>query len=166
MTLLRYFPYFVLALLIHEICHSIAAYACRISISEFGIGWGPRIYGTRVRNLDFILRILPLGAYVRFDVGELQKRQLRQQVLVLMAGIIGNLVVASLSPGTPFSLINYMLAATNILPLYQQDGWKCGMVMLRGILGRKSPTVEWTFTIAGSILSFAVLATAVLRRFQ
>ncbi len=166
MTLLRYIPYFVLALLIHEVCHSIAAYACRISISEFGVGWGPKIYSTRVRNIDFIFRLLPLGAYVRFDVAELQKRQLRQQVLVLMAGIIGNLIAASLSAGTAFSVINYLLAATNILPLYQQDGWKCGMVMLRAILGRKSPTVEWTFTIAGSILSFAVLAAAVLRRFQ
>jgi membrane-associated protease RseP (regulator of RpoE activity) len=164
--LLRYISYFVLALLIHEVCHSIAAYACQISISEFGVGWGPKIYSRRVRNIDFIFRLLPLGAYVRFDVAELQKRQLRQQVVVLMAGIIGNLVSASLSAGTPFSVINYLLAATNILPLYQQDGWKCGIVMLRGILGRKSLTVEWTFTIAGSILSFAVLATAVLRRFQ
>jgi membrane-associated protease RseP (regulator of RpoE activity) len=166
MTFLRYTAYFVLALLIHEVCHSIAAYACRISISEFGVGWGPKIYSRRVRNIDFIFRLLPLGAYVRFDVAELQKRQLRQQVLVLMAGIIGNLISASLSAGTPFSVINYLLAATNILPLYQQDGWKCGIVMLRGILGRKSLTVEWTFTIAGSILSFAVLAAAVLRRFQ
>jgi hypothetical protein len=166
MTFLRYILYFVLALLIHEVCHSVAAYACQISISEFGIGWGPKIYSRRVRNIDFIFRLLPLGAYVRFDVVELQKRKLRQQVLVLMAGIIGNLISASLSAGTPFSVINYLLAATNILPLYQQDGWKCGIVMLRGILGRKSLTVEWTFTIAGSILSFAVLATAVLRRFQ
>jgi hypothetical protein len=166
MTFLRYILYFVLALLIHEVCHSVAAYACQISISEFGIGWGPKIYSRRVRNIDFIFRLLPLGAYVRFDVAELQKRKLRQQVLVLMAGIIGNLISASLSAGTPFSVINYLLAATNILPLYQQDGWKCGIVMLRGILGRKSLTVEWTFTIAGSILSFAVLATAVLRRFQ
>jgi hypothetical protein len=62
--------------------------------------------------------------------------------------------------------MNYLLAATNILPLYQQDGWKCGMVMLRGILRQKSPMVEWTFTIAGTTLSFAVLGAEVLRRFQ
>jgi membrane-associated protease RseP (regulator of RpoE activity) len=164
--LLSYIPYFILALLIHELCHCVAAYACRISISEFGVGWGPKIYCTRVRNVDLIFRILPFGAYVRFDVAELQKRQLRQQVLVFMAGIIGNLIAASLSAGTAFSLINYLLAATNILPLYQQDGWKCGMVMLRGIFGRKSPMVEWTFTVTGTILSLAVLGGEVFRRFQ
>jgi hypothetical protein len=164
--LLSYIPYFLLALLIHEVCHCVAAYACRISISEFGIGWGPKIYGIRVRNVEYIFRALPFGAYVRFDVAELQKRQLKQQVFVLMAGIIGNLIAASLSRDTAFSLMNYLLAATNILPLYQQDGWKCGMVMLRGILDRKSPIVEWTFTIAGTILSFAVLGGEVLRRFK
>jgi membrane-associated protease RseP (regulator of RpoE activity) len=144
----------------------VAAYACRISISEFGIGWGPKIYGRRVRNVEYVFRALPFGAYVRFDVAALQKRKITQQVLVLMAGIIGNLIAASLTGGTAFSLMNYLLAATNILPLYQQDGWKCGMVMLRGILRRKSPIVEWTFTIAGTVLSFAVLAGEVMRRFR
>jgi Zn-dependent protease len=83
-----------------------------------------------------------------------------------MAGIIGNVVAASLPLGSAFTLMNYLLAATNILPLYQQDGWKCGMIMLRAMLGRKSAIVEWTFTIAGSVLSFAVLGAQVLRRFQ
>ena len=121
--LLSYIPYFLLALLIHEASHSVAAYACGISISEFGIGWGPKIYGRRIRNVEYIFRALPFGAYVRFDVAELQKRKITQQVVVLMAGIIGNLIAASLSGGTAFSLMNYLLAATNILPLYQQDGW-------------------------------------------
>ncbi len=161
-----YIPYFILALVIHEGCHCVAAYACRISVSEFGIGWGPKICGVRVRNLEFIFRALPFGAYIRFDVAELQKRQLKQQVLVFMAGIIGNLIAASLSSGTLFSLMNYLLAATNILPLYQQDGWKCGIVMLRAMLRQKSPIVEWTFTIAGTILSLAVIGGEVLRRFQ
>jgi hypothetical protein len=59
--------------------------------------------------------------------------------------------------------MNFLLAATNILPLYQQDGWKCGMVMLRGILQRKSALVEWTFTIAGSSLSLALSIALVAR---
>jgi Zn-dependent protease len=83
-----------------------------------------------------------------------------------MAGIIGNVIAASLPLSSAFTLMNYLLAATNILPLYQQDGWKCGMIMLRAILGRKSAIVEWTFTIAGSVLSFAVIGAQVLRRFQ
>jgi len=164
--LVNYIVSFVLALLIHEACHCLAAYSCRVPTSEFGFGWGPKLFSRRVRNIEYIIRALPIGAYVRLDLVQLQTRPLQQQILVLMAGIIGNVVAASLPLGSAFTLMNYLLAATNILPLYQQDGWKCGMIMLRAMLGRKSAIVEWTFTFAGSVLSFAVLGAQVLRRFQ
>ncbi|HYO90385.1 MAG TPA: hypothetical protein VEQ40_02070 [Pyrinomonadaceae bacterium] len=94
---------------------------------------------------------------------ELQRKRLSQQVLVLLAGIIVNSTAAALTPGTIFSKMNLLLAATNLLPLYQQDGWKCGMVMLRALLRRKSAVVEWTFTIAGSSLSLALFVFQVVR---
>ncbi len=81
----------------------------------------------------------------------------------MLAGIIVNLVAAALTLGTPFGTVNLLLAATNLLPLYQQDGWKCGMVMLRALLRRKSAVVEWTFTIAGSGMSIALIAFQALR---
>jgi membrane-associated protease RseP (regulator of RpoE activity) len=160
--LLSYSLYFLMALLLHEIGHFAAARACGVSISEFGVGWGRRLISFHLFGVDYYWRVLPVGAYVRLSLTELQMRPLAQQVLVLLAGIIVNLVAASATAGTKFSAMNYLLAATNILPLYQQDGWKCGMVMLRGLLQRKSKLVEWTFTIAGSTLSivffFALLA--------
>jgi membrane-associated protease RseP (regulator of RpoE activity) len=157
---------FVLALFIHEVAHSLAAYACRVPISEFGLGWGPRVFSVRWRNVEYIFRALPFGGFVRFDLIELQKRPLQQQILVMMAGVIGNLLAGLLPISAVFTLTNYVLAATNILPLYQQDGWKCGMLMLRGLLKRKSTAVEWVFTIAGSVLSFVVIAVEVFRRFE
>ena len=164
-----FLPYavcFALALLLHEGSHYLAAYACRVSISEFGFGWGPKVFSFRFRGVEYTIRALPIGGYVRFDLLELQKRPLPQQVLVMMAGVIGNLLAALLPISPIFTLMNYLLAATNILPLYQQDGWKCGMLMLRGMFKRKSAGVEWVFTIAGSVLSFVVIAAAVLRRFH
>jgi Zn-dependent protease len=92
-------------------------------------------------------------------MAELQRRPLVQQVVVLLAGIVVNLVAAALAEGTAFGTMNLLLAATNLLPLYQQDGWKCGMVMLRALMERRSPVVEWTFTIAGGLLSCAVFVT-------
>src|ERR1043166_7700238 len=68
---LTYALCFVVALLIHEGAHSLAAYACRVSINEFGFGWGPKVFGVRVRNVEYIFRAFPLGAYVRFDLAEL-----------------------------------------------------------------------------------------------
>ena len=162
--LISYLPAFLLALLLHEAAHCVAAYACGVTINEIGLGWGRRLFGFRIRKTDYVFRLLPFGAYVRFDLAELQSRKLSQQVLVFLAGIIANLMAAALTAGTTFSLMNFFLAATNILPLYQQDGWKCGMVMLRGMLQRKSALVEWIFTIAGSGLSLAVIAAEIFHR--
>jgi membrane-associated protease RseP (regulator of RpoE activity) len=162
--MLSYVPYFLAALLLHEIGHVAAAYACRVTIREFGLGWGRKLLSFRIRQVDYVIRLLPVGAYVRLDMTELQQRALGQQVLVHLAGIGVNLIAASATSGSHFSVMNFLLAATNILPLYQQDGWKGGMVMLRGIVGRKSSLVEWTFTIAGGGLSMALMAAAVFRR--
>ena len=159
-----YIPYFLVALLLHEIGHFAAARACSVTIREFGLGWGRKLLGFHLNGVDYVIRILPIGAYVRLDLPELQRRPLSHQVLVLLAGIITNLVAAFLTSGTRFGLMNYLLAATNVLPLYQQDGWKCGMVMLRGTFLRKSSLAEWTFTLAGGGLSLTLMAAAVFGR--
>lgn len=164
--LLAYVFYFFLALLLHELGHLAAARACGVTVSELSLGWGRKLFGFRLKEVNYSFRLLPVGAYVRFDLNELRVRPLGQQVVVLLAGIIVNLVAASTTSGTRFSGMNFLLAATNILPLYQQDGWKCGIVMLRGVLRRKSSLVEWTFTIAGSGLSIAVFAAFSLRLFH
>lgn len=161
--MLTYIPYFVIAIILHELGHFAAARACSVGISEFGFGWGHKLFGFRFNNVEYVVRILPIGAYVRLDMAELGRRPLSQQVLVLLAGIITNLVVATLASGTRFGLMNYLLAATNVLPLYQQDGWKCGMVMLRGGFQRKSPLAEWTFTLAGGLLSLTLMTAVLLR---
>ena len=152
------------AMLIHELGHLVAARACRVPAPELGLGWGPRVCGFAAGGVEFKLHALPVGAYVRFDVRALQRRPLSQQALVLLAGVVVNLCAAALSPGTIFGAMNLLLAATNLLPFYQQDGWKCGIVMLRGLSsGRRSALVEWTFTIAGAGASFALIAAQVLR---
>lgn len=163
--MLAYVFYFFLALLLHELGHLVAASACGVTVSELSLGWGRKIFSFRLRKVDYSFRLLPVGAYVRIDLNELRLRPLGQQVVILLAGIIVNLVAASATSGSHFSAMNFLLAATNILPLYQQDGWKCGMVTLRSILRRKSPLVEWTFTIAGSAMSVVLFAGLFLRAF-
>ena len=155
---------FAAAMLIHELGHLVAARACLVPAGELGLGWGPKVASFRAGGVDYKLCALPIGAYVRLDMAELQRRPLVQQVVVLLAGVIVNLVAAALAEGTAFGTMNLLLAATNLLPLYQQDGWKCGMVMLRALLARRSPFVEWTFTVAGGVLSCAVLAAHVATR--
>ncbi|HLM59058.1 MAG TPA: site-2 protease family protein [Pyrinomonadaceae bacterium] len=154
---------FACAMLIHELGHLLAARACGVPASELGLGWGPKLFGFRVGGVLFKLHALPIGAYVRLDMKALQTKALSSQVFVLLAGVFVNIAAALLTQGTWFSLMNWLLAATNLLPLYQQDGWKCGMVMLRKVLARRSPLVEWTFTIAGGVVSLAAFASFAFR---
>ncbi len=161
--LLSYVLQFALTMFIHELGHLAAARLCRVPAPELGLGWGPKLLGRTIGGVEFKLHALPFGAYVRLDMSALQARPLGQQVFVLLAGVMVNLAAALLTQGTWFSLMNLLLAATNLLPLYQQDGWKCGMLMLRALLKRKSSVVEWTFTVAGACLSVAVIAFQAMR---
>lgn len=163
--LITYALLFAATMFIHELGHLAAARACRVPAPELGLGWGPKLCDRGVLGVRFKLHLLPVGAYVRLDMRELQRRPLGQQVFVLLAGVLVNLAAAALTQGTWFSLMNYLLAATNLLPLYQQDGWKCGMVLLRALLARRSPLVEWTFTVTGGAVSLTVFASLALGHF-
>jgi len=67
---------FVLAfiILIHEMGHFLAARSLGMAVEEFSIGFGPRVAGfvqkltknDKEENIEFNLRLLPLGGYVRF----------------------------------------------------------------------------------------------------
>ena len=163
MTYLLLSALFALTMFIHELGHLVAARLCGIGATELGLGWGPKLLEKSAFGVRFKLHLLPVGAYVRLDMKELQTRPLVQQVFVLLAGVLVNLAAAGATPGSWFSLMNLLLAASNILPLYQQDGWKCGMVMLRALLERRSSLVEWTFTVTGGLLSVAVFASLALK---
>ncbi len=161
--IIGYVLQFALTMFIHELGHLAAARVCGVPAPELGLGWGPRLFGLKIRGVEFKFHLLPIGAYVRLDVRALQARPLAQQVFVLLAGVMVNLAAAGATQGTWFSLMNLLLAASNLLPLYQQDGWKCGMVMLRALMERRSSVVEWTFTVAGGVVSLAAVASLALR---
>jgi membrane-associated protease RseP (regulator of RpoE activity) len=163
--LIGYVLQFALTMFIHELGHLAAARVCGVPAPELGLGWGPRLFGLKARGVEFKFHLLPVGAYVRLDMRALQARPLAQQVFVLLAGVLVNLAAAGATQGTWFSLMNLLLAASNLLPLYQQDGWKCGMVMLRALLERRSAVVEWTFTVAGGFVSLAAAASLAIKYF-
>jgi Zn-dependent protease len=96
------------------------------------------------------------------DIDALQRRPLWQQLFVLGAGIGVNLVLCVLTWGSLFGAFNLALALGNMIPVYQLDGWKSGMVICRKIFGRPSPVVEWMFTLGGGAIGMAVLVRAFL----
>ena len=148
---------FSAALVLHEMGHFFAARACKVSITEAGLGWGPKVFGIRARGVDYQLRLFPLGAYIRMDMSTLQKRPLFQQLFVLLAGIAVNVILAAVAWGTFFGALNLVMAVGNLVPFYQQDGWKSGMVIFRRVLKRRSQLVEWSFTLSPGLVGLLLL---------
>ena len=145
------------AIVLHEMGHFFAARLCTVPIKQAGLGWGPKLYGVRYNQIDYQVRLLPIGAYIQIDMPALQRRPLLQQLFVLGAGIGVNLMLAVIAWGTVFGVLNLALAVGNLVPLYQLDGWKSGMVICRKMFGRPSPLVEWILTLGGGAIALAVL---------
>jgi membrane-associated protease RseP (regulator of RpoE activity) len=153
---------FISALVLHELGHYCAARMCGVPIKQLGFGWGPKLYSFRVSKVDCQMRLFPVGAYVQMDMIALQQRSLPKQLFVLGAGIAVNLVLCFMSWGTLFGTFNLALAIGNLIPLYQLDGWKSGIVIVRRLFGRPSPLVEWILTLGGGAIGLSVCVRAFL----
>ena len=145
-----------LAMLIHELGHLVAARLCRVPASELGLGMGRKLATFRVAGIKLSLGLVPTGSFVMLDGTVLKQRSVRAQLLVHLGGIIFNLIAGVLTYRTSFGWLNLLLAAGNILPLYQHDGWKCGVVILRALMQRTSQPVERAFTFSGGFVSLAI----------
>jgi membrane-associated protease RseP (regulator of RpoE activity) len=145
------------AMIVHELGHVCAARVCGVSASELGLGLGPRLFGFAIGRLKFSLRAIPIASFARLDGTALNECSLPAQLLVHLGGIIFNVLAGCFFLGSMFGWINLLLAAANVLPLYKQDGWKCGVAIMRTILRKQSRPVEWTFTFSGGFASLLLV---------
>jgi membrane-associated protease RseP (regulator of RpoE activity) len=162
--ILSVFVFAALAMIVHELGHLLAARSCGVAASELGLGMGPRLTGFRIGSVTFNLRAIPVGSFVMLDGTALKEKSVRAQLMVHLAGIVFNCVAGFLTYGTMFGWLNLLLAAGNVLPFYQHDGWKCGVVIMRALLRRKSQPAERVFTFSAGFVSL-VIAWAVVRMF-
>jgi regulator of sigma E protease len=54
---------------VHEFGHFIAARACGVGVEKFSIGFGPKVFGWKRGETDYMLSAIPLGGYVKM-IGE------------------------------------------------------------------------------------------------
>ena len=153
----------LIAMLLHELGHLYAARQCNVSASEISLGLGRKLFGLDFRGVHVSLRSIPLGSFVRLDGTSLNRTSTGDQIGVHLGGIIFNLIAAGLFCGTLFGWINLLLALGNLLPIYQHDGWKCAVVIVRA-LTRYSKSAEWAVTFSGGFVSF-VIVWAIIRAF-
>ena len=85
-----YFVGLVAASVAHECGHLLCARICSIPVGQFGIGFGPVVLRRRVRGVQLVLRLVPVGGLVIPTVlPNLQKRW--PIVLFFIGGVLGNI---------------------------------------------------------------------------
>lgn len=101
---------------VHEFGHYLVGRLCGIGIVEFSVGFGPKLVGFRRKDIDYSLRLIPLGGYCAF-VGEdadnpapnaMNNQPVWKRFLTVLAGPAMNFVLAFIF--CAILLANFILA--------------------------------------------------------
>jgi len=107
-TLVLFLLTFTLIVAVHEFGHYFTARLLGMKVLEFAIGFGPRLFGRKKGEIEYNVRAIPFGGYVRIlgqddfaihQEGEGDPRAFTTkpwwaQALVLVAGVTMNVVLA------------------------------------------------------------------------
>ncbi len=115
MTAIVFIIVFGMLVFIHELGHFATAKAAGITVHEFALGMGPKIFSYQGEETLYSLRALPIGGYVRMEGedeeseedGSFSKKSPWKRLAVIAAG--------------PF--MNFVLAIVVITALFMMDGF-------------------------------------------
>src|SRR5579884_4136292 len=132
--LLAAIPVFGLLVIGHEFGHFIAAKWAGIRVEEFALGFPPRLFAFKRGETTYAINALPLGGYVRmpgengemtdengnFDPGSFASKPAYKRLIVLLAGVTMNIILAFLRLTTaaaigspnPYALIDQVNAGS------------------------------------------------------
>ncbi|HKZ15837.1 MAG TPA: RIP metalloprotease RseP [Geobacteraceae bacterium] len=95
---------------VHELGHFIFAKIFKVGVEKFSLGFGPKLFGKRIGETEYLISAFPLGGYVKM-VGEAGDEDVPledhsrsflakppwQRILIVVAGPLFNLVFAYLA---------------------------------------------------------------------
>ena len=97
---------FGVLIFIHELGHFLAARACGVSIREFAVGMGPKLFSWKSKKYEtqYALRLLPIGGYVSMvgedeeseDENAFNRKNVWQKMAIIVAGPLMNILLAIL----------------------------------------------------------------------
>jgi len=94
---------FGLLILVHELGHYLVARLTGIKVLELAIGFGPKLIGWRKNDIDYSLRVFPLGGFCRLlgenpeeasEPNSFPQKPILSRAAVLIAGAGMNLLLA------------------------------------------------------------------------
>ncbi|MEA4925396.1 MAG: RIP metalloprotease RseP [Syntrophomonadaceae bacterium] len=103
MTIIIAIIILAILVLVHELGHFLAARRIGIPVYEFSLGFGHRLYSTRKNGVEYSVRMIPLGGFVRMAGEEpgdtshpdgFSKRKPWEKMTVAFAGPFMNFVLA------------------------------------------------------------------------
>lgn len=127
MTVIIFLIVLAVLIFVHELGHFISARACGIKVSEFAVGFGPRLLKWTKGETTYSLNIIPFGGYVKIFGENPDEESINgpessrsfvnkpkwQQIMVLAAGVFFNLIFAwiiislAFVSGVPASIDSY-----------------------------------------------------------
>ena len=127
---------FVVGLLIaiHEIGHLLVAKLCRIPITEFSVGFGPKLVGRRHAETTYWLSAIPLGGYVLPGVDEEEFRAYpaRDRILFALGGPLAN-VAAAFGGLLILGIVSQQLTATSAIAFAATQVWASLQMMMAAL---------------------------------
>lgn len=92
---------------VHEFGHFIAAKKSGVKVEEFGFGLPPRIFGRKIGDTLYSINLLPIGGFVKLkgeegevlgfgSEGSFASAPNSKRLIIVLAGVIGNLLLAYL----------------------------------------------------------------------
>ena len=116
MTVLATIVVLGVLILVHELGHFLAAKSVGVEVQRFSIGLGPRVFGFRRGETEYVLSLVPLGGYVKMggmgdevmekleggageggrapSVSDFDAKPLWARAFVISAGVIMNMLFA------------------------------------------------------------------------
>ncbi|HHX77834.1 MAG TPA: RIP metalloprotease RseP, partial [Firmicutes bacterium] len=121
-TILASIFVFGLMILFHELGHFIMAKRTGITVTEFAMGFGPKLISRQYKGTEYSLRIFPLGGFVKLlgedaeeveDQGSFQNHPVKNRFAVIAAGPLMNFILAVIL----FSLIYFLFLGVPSIPV-------------------------------------------------
>ncbi len=99
-TLLYFISGLMLAVIVHELGHTVSALLCGVKVEAFSVGFGRPIWHKKIFGIDVRLSPIPFGGYTKLT-GEFDKRKngfmaqrYSKKVFILLSGVAMNFILA------------------------------------------------------------------------
>jgi regulator of sigma E protease len=156
MTLIYFLIVIGILVFVHEFGHFIMAKRAGVRVEKFSLGMGPKLFGYKKGDTEYVISALPLGGYVKMAgenpdeeptgaADEFQSKTVWQRAKIAATGPLTNIVLAFLIMPFVFMVGTYTLGSATVGFMEkgspaEQAGFKVGDIIQK-INGRT--IVDW-----------------------